>query len=152
MLRASWKLSTCSDSLWTTIVRSKYKCGMEEVPKVNKLQAGSNFWHGICSNWDMFFANLSWTNGSKVKFWMDSWVPHAGPLLDHAVGFVPIEDILKSIIDFVSGEGSWIVSKFSQLVPAAIANRITAMVPPHRSNIDDCIAWKNENDGAFTLS
>lgn len=154
MMRASWRLCNSKDMMWSSIVRSKYKCGSEEVPKVNKLQVGSNFWRGIHHAWDLFSNNLVWRigNGSQAKFWLDTWIPHVGPLHDCAASNVPADDILRTIIEYVSDQGRWNHARFAHLIPASINSTISAMVLPHINNIEDSIAWKNANDGVFSLA
>lgn len=44
MMGSNWRLCTCNDAIWTSIIRSKYKCGEDMVPRVNKDLPGSNFW------------------------------------------------------------------------------------------------------------
>lgn len=58
MMRDSWRFCTSNDALWPSVIRSKYKCGSNNIPRVNKKLLESNFWHGICNAWDLFEKNF----------------------------------------------------------------------------------------------
>ncbi|KAL5159417.1 hypothetical protein HKD37_15G043740 [Glycine soja] len=55
-------------------MRSKYKCGEDLLPIIDREKNGSNLWKGVCSSWRNFQENLGLNigDGTKVEFWDDS--------------------------------------------------------------------------------
>lgn len=64
------------------VIRAKYKCGMDLVPKIRKDKPGSNLWKGISHTWGDVDINLVWRvgNGASINCWRDNWLPSIGPL------------------------------------------------------------------------
>lgn len=77
MMKVDWSLRTKRDDLWVRIMRSKYKCGEDLLPIIDRKKNGSNLWKGVCSSWRNFQENLGLNigDGAKVEFWNDRWVP-----------------------------------------------------------------------------
>lgn len=98
--------------------------------------------------------NITWRvgDGSLANSQTNPWVPNVGPLKNHASDLVPIYERSKSIIEHVSDHRSWSLENFVHLIPEPVVNRIKAMVPPHASNIEDSITWKQANDGIFSMA
>lgn len=59
-------LNFCSnhESLWGSIMRSKYKCGWRGMPKMDTKRKGSNYWNGLGSTWEDFRKQLVWDLGN----------------------------------------------------------------------------------------
>lgn len=52
-LKGGWGLIKKKDELWAKVIRSKYKCGVDLMPQINKSRPGSRFWNGIKNNWNL---------------------------------------------------------------------------------------------------
>lgn len=50
-MKLGWGLMTKKDALWKTVVRSKYGCGFNIIPRIKRSTNKSNLWKGIQSNW-----------------------------------------------------------------------------------------------------
>lgn len=49
MMKVGWNIMNKKDDLWVRVIRSKYGCGDDIIPKVNKMVGGSNLWNGVSS-------------------------------------------------------------------------------------------------------
>lgn len=154
MVRAGWRLCTQQDTLWTSVIRKKYKCGDKRIPEVNISKPGSNFWRGICSAWSLVQDNTMWRigNGNSISFWRENWIPNAGPLFNFVSGYISDFERSQAISYHVTNNNAWDVGKFQHLIPENLSNRIKAMVPPNPFNDEDSIAWKQTNDGMFHVA
>ncbi|KAL4343532.1 hypothetical protein AHAS_Ahas11G0087800 [Arachis hypogaea] len=96
MMKAGWELVEKRDSLWITMLRSKYKAGKDIIPNVERKPNSSNMWKGICKSWPDVKQNHIWRigDGSVIKFWQHNWVPNLGSLDQH----VP-QDAVKLNVD-----------------------------------------------------
>ena len=74
-MKLAWELINKPETLWVKVMRSKYRCGEEIIPKVRNIPKASNAWKGISQVWGRVKQNLIWRleNGQKVKFWKDHW-------------------------------------------------------------------------------
>lgn len=57
-MKVGWQIMTKRDDLWVKVVRAKYKCGPDLVPRIVSKKLGSNLWRGICNSWDSVNKNL----------------------------------------------------------------------------------------------
>lgn len=64
MMKASWRLCSQPSSLWSLLIRSKYKCGNQCIPLIKKEHSGINFWRSICNSWDLFLQGVTWRVGN----------------------------------------------------------------------------------------
>lgn len=78
-----------------------------------------------------------------INFWNDSWVPNIGSLAHQVHDNVGYLDLSKNLQDFVMGN-HWDWQKFSNLLPINIVDKIKAMVPSFRNNVEDTTAWMHE--------
>ncbi|XP_054801608.1 uncharacterized protein LOC129305663 [Prosopis cineraria] len=68
MMKAGWGLIHNKEALWARVIRSKYKCGRELIPQVNRTLPGSQFWRGLRNNWEKVEAKLELiTNQANEK-------------------------------------------------------------------------------------
>ena len=51
MMKLGWKLVTRRDDFWVKVVRDKYRCGDDLIPKIEAKRHGSNVWAGIKATW-----------------------------------------------------------------------------------------------------
>lgn len=49
MMKVGWDLTAKREDLWVQVVRSKYKCGRDLMPRVSVDRPGSNLWRGLCA-------------------------------------------------------------------------------------------------------
>lgn len=154
LMKAGWRLNIRKKALWSDLIRSKYKCGKEGRLHVDKDKHGSNFWRGLCKNWDMLETNLSWRvgNGQQIRFWIDEWVPSQGKLIDLAMHQVD-EGMKKArVAEFINQHGMWDMDKLRFWLPSDVCDRIRAIIPPSNLNPNDAMSWKGSSDGSFSVS
>ena len=61
LAKIGWGLGNNSDELWARVLRSKYNCGSDLIPKI-RLQTGcSNLWKGVCRAWNVVERNILWS-------------------------------------------------------------------------------------------
>lgn len=152
MMKMGWSLCARKEEMWARIIRSKYKCGTDIVPRIQTKRQGSNLWRGICKNWKLVEENLAWRvgNGKSVNFWTDPWVPKVGRLMDISNMHIDQNEASKTVNKFVTPSGQWNLNLLTQCVPQQILDRIKLIIPPHASYMEDSLAWNGSADGTFS--
>ena len=109
MMKVDWSLRTKRDDLWVRIMRSKYKCGEDLLPIIDRKKNGSNLWKGVCSSWRNFQENLGLNigDGTKVEFWDDRWGPGSGKLKDSVSCPIPSDILSKHVCHFMDDHVFW---------------------------------------------
>ncbi|KAF7831789.1 putative ribonuclease H protein At1g65750 family [Senna tora] len=141
------------DGLWVQVLRHKYGCGNDVLPRVSMGSNPSRLWRGVVKGWQHVEAGLQWrvSNGDKVRFWSDKWVPNCDKLCSKALGPLNAEDLNASVSEFISATGGWDWSRFEFLLPGDVCARIAAVAPPHADGGEDIPIWKHSRDGNFTV-
>lgn len=47
LMKAGWHLIEAKEDLWVRTLKSKYKCGEDLIPRIDKERMGTNFWRGL---------------------------------------------------------------------------------------------------------
>jgi ribonuclease HI len=154
MMKVGWSLSKKKDALWVKIVRAKYKCGLDLMPRIQVSKPGSNLWRGLCKNWDKVSQNLIWRvgKGRDINFWRDHWVPNAGTLESHALVPIPHDASGESVSNFANNNGSWLLQKFDKMLPHNIIDSIKYVLAPNFDAPEDSLAWNGTPDGEFSIA
>lgn len=142
MMKAAWKLCKEKDSLWARVVRSKYGCGGDLLPRIDQRKPGSRFWKGICEGWSLVEPNLCWRirNGGSVNFWNHNWIPGVGKLSAQAWAQGWEVCPLQSMKDFVNEHGDWDYNKLQTWVPTVVRDIILGLKPPDEMLGADSVA------------
>nr|KYP65965.1 Putative ribonuclease H protein At1g65750 family [Cajanus cajan] len=153
MMKNCWSLITEKEKLWVQVIKSKYGCLDEQLPRVEKKQKMSNLWRGMCEAWKLMKPHLRWVigDGITVKFWYDRWVPGLEPLIQSALSFVPPGELLKAVSDYVDDLGGWDIDQIQSYLPPNVWLCIQRLAPPHAGVGRDRVVWDNTTDGNFTL-
>ena len=51
MQKVGWGLINDRDELWVQVIRSRYYCGNDIIPRISWRNGGSNLWKGVCKVW-----------------------------------------------------------------------------------------------------
>ncbi|KAK4283181.1 hypothetical protein QN277_000163 [Acacia crassicarpa] len=51
LMKIGWQLATRREDLWVKVLRNKYKCGSDILPRIEGSRPGSNLWSGIKRTW-----------------------------------------------------------------------------------------------------
>lgn len=152
LMKAGWHLTTRREDLWVKVVKAKYKCGSDLVPKISRERGGSNFWRGLCNSWKEVEENRCWRigNGERVNCWFDSWVPSIGKLCD--IVQRPLSDLEKNmqVCNLRSGGGVWDLTALVNIILDDILAKILALAAPDPDRGGDNIAWNLTTDGEFS--
>lgn len=72
MMKCFWEFCTNHNSLWGSIIRSKYKCGRSTFPKIDLTKKGSNFRNGLSVSWKDFrnLLIVDFGNEDDTLFWL----------------------------------------------------------------------------------
>ena len=62
-MKITWNLVVERNSLWTRVVRGKYRYGEDIIPKVENNQTASNLWKSICKIWPKLCETISISDG-----------------------------------------------------------------------------------------
>lgn len=65
-MKAGWQLCNNRSDLWVAVIRAKYKCGNDIIPRIDK-RNGSNFWRGLCRNWDQVSNNITLADPAQIN-------------------------------------------------------------------------------------
>lgn len=86
------------------MIKAKYRCGNDLVPRISRDKAGSNLWRGLCHSWSMVESNIVWRmgDGASINCWKDNWLHSVGTLedsLQHAPSMVENAMRVKDLVD-----------------------------------------------------
>ncbi|KAK7289741.1 hypothetical protein RIF29_03628 [Crotalaria pallida] len=109
-------------------------------------------WRGISKACETMYGNLFWIlgNGSRVRFWLDPWIPGKPTLINIPGVVVPHWGREFTVSNF-SDNGRWRWNLFDASLPQEIKSILAAMIPPSMSQEDDSIAWSRETNGEFSI-
>ncbi|RYR64792.1 hypothetical protein Ahy_A03g010839 [Arachis hypogaea] len=140
-------------SLWVRVMKEKYGCENQSIPKILSKASSANAWRGITRIWNQFSINVIWRIGigEKISFWNDHWVPDIGLLKNFAIS--PIDgnrrDEKVAVYARVEGDLDWF--KLNQILPEEILELIQIIKSPHSDLGEDIIGWIPKPKGDFTI-
>ncbi|KAF7802873.1 ribonuclease H [Senna tora] len=149
-----WEQTSYMNSLWVTVIASKYKISLNSFHSIRSKSAFSKLWKEMCRAWPEFYKNIYWEfeNGSKIKYWKDNWTLNSGILIQNDPGIENIENVDVLAKYFINSQGDWNMGKISEFVPNEIIDRILDLNPPNPLLGPDQALWKPEKEGAFSIS
>lgn len=152
MLKASWNLCSPPNSLWRTLIRTKYNTGNDSFPKIDPKKTSSNFWRGISSNWVKFMSNLKWQigNDETIHLWEDCWDVNEKPLTNLLIQPLDNNFCQRRASDFINGNGNWDISVLREFLPEHVVVKIQILPPPRIIDPNDSFFWKPTADGVFS--
>ncbi|QHO13829.1 Putative ribonuclease H protein family [Arachis hypogaea] len=135
------------------MLRSKYKCGNNILPNVNRKSNASNLWKEVCSAWSDVKRNTTWRigNGSEINFWDHNWVLKLGWLDQYATQVINTNVSNVSQNEFLSISGGWDEEKLKKWLQEEAVGRILAIAPLSPWKGSDRIAWEFSSYGTFSL-
>ncbi|KAF7830690.1 putative glycerophosphodiester phosphodiesterase, protein kinase RLK-Pelle-LRK10L-2 family [Senna tora] len=141
------------NSLWAKVVRSKYKCGSDLIPLVDKRRKGSCVWKGICKVWERVEQGLKWNlgDGNTVRFWKDRWVPDCPILEEVDVTQLELRNFKEVVSDYITDD-HWDVAKLRRWFGEDIVRRILALPTPSHGFGADKVVWGLNPNGRFSVS
>lgn len=154
LYKVGYELVAKKEELWVQVVRSKYKCGRDILPRIDRDKPGSNLWRGIVSAWDGVRKNFVWRvgQGHSINCWRDVWIPELGKLEDKVVAPLSILESNLVVANLLNSHGEWSIDKIKHLLPLDICNRILSRAPPRRDIPLDCVVWSRAKDGIFSTA
>ncbi|RYQ94972.1 hypothetical protein Ahy_B08g089956 [Arachis hypogaea] len=72
-MKNGWGLVEKKDALWARVIRAKYNCGSDLLPRVERKNKSSNLWKGICLAWKGVEKNHIWRHWDENK--LKEWLP-----------------------------------------------------------------------------
>lgn len=133
-------------------IKSKYKCGGDLVPRINRERKESNFWIDICQSWPQVTNSIGWRigRGSLINCWEDEWVPNCGKLKDVCMWPLTEDELNLRVNNLGSASGGWNLAEVQDVIPPSIIQKILTLAAPNTSRGDDQVTWKLSPDGGFT--
>ncbi|KAK4258548.1 hypothetical protein QN277_004989 [Acacia crassicarpa] len=52
LMKIGWQLASKREEFWVKVIRSKYNCGTDVLPMIDRSKPGSNLWNGIKHTWN----------------------------------------------------------------------------------------------------
>lgn len=152
LMKAGWNLISNSDDLWVKVLKSKYGCGNDLVPRVNSKRMGTNFWRGICHVWPNVTSNIDWRvgDGELINCWSHNWVPSMGKLCDVVRRPLTEEESEWMVAKLGSVSGGWNLDAILDIIQPNVHQKLLSLAAPNAARGRDKIAWKLTTDGHFT--
>lgn len=146
-----WRFLHEEDKLWVQVLLVKY--GKERIG-FNAIcpASGSSFiWKGIVSACPLVVSGVFWSveNGSRVKFWTDSWLGEA-PLISVACSTISLQE-QNYTVDFYWHEGGWDFVTLANKLPHDVLLMLHAMVLRDDGDAMDKIVWRDSLLGQMTV-
>lgn len=119
------------ESLWCSVIKSKYRCGWRDFPIVDQRRKSSNFWNGLAKSWEEFRANLSWQirDGESIRLWSDNWILGCDTLCNHCSFGINEDWTELPISHYVTQNGEWNFNLIGNSLPDEILHRISNIIP-----------------------
>ncbi|KAL9816790.1 putative reverse transcriptase domain, ribonuclease H domain, ribonuclease H-like superfamily [Arabidopsis thaliana] len=152
--KLGWRLLQSHDSLWTRVLRKKYKVGdIRDTTWLIKKNTWSPTWRSITAGMrEVVLPGMSWVvgDGRKIRFWKDIW------LFNKTVSQLTMED-LPAGFDLVLASDLWHDGRgwdFEKISPFIIENtrlELLYVVLEKVTGVRDCMAWGETVDGEFSV-
>lgn len=68
LMKLGWNLSTRREDLWVKVVRNKYGCGADVIPKIEAGRVGSNLWKGIKRTWSKVQEGTELLSNGEIRW------------------------------------------------------------------------------------
>lgn len=154
MMKAGWSLCNCRNDMWDKVICTKYRCGVDIIPKVQAKRDSSKFWRRVCNSWEQVQENLTWRlgKGKNIQFWKDHWVPGYDILEKVALQSLPLGESYKYVAEYFDARRGWHFDRMQQYLPSPLLNKIRGLYGPNGNEEVDSITWKLTPDGSFSLA
>lgn len=151
MMKLVWGMITDTSKLWVRIMKSKYACGVNSVPKFKYRANSTSTWKAIVSAWEDVQEQIIWVvcSGQRTRFWHDNWIPGVGVLADMA-GIVTPEGESEFPIAHYALNGGWNWLVLQWLLPGDVCDKIAGLKSPSPVR-DDFPCWNLTSNGFFSL-
>lgn len=108
MMKASWNRCSPQNFLWKSVLGDNYHTGSESFTRIDPNRPSSNYWEGICKDWDTFYNNLTWQIGDKetTRLRENSRIVNENPFINNLIK--PLNDNLRQrrVSAFINGNGN----------------------------------------------
>ncbi|KAG8374339.1 hypothetical protein BUALT_Bualt11G0121400 [Buddleja alternifolia] len=153
--KLAWKICSEDQSLWTTLLKSKYLCGGNFLDQNIVHYNASKIWRSILGSKDSIAKGFCFTvaPNSHIRTWLDPWIPSLpgfSPSPEHLSNY---EAMQSSSVEFFMDRESitWDVQKINRFFSPLVANeimkiRIPTCLEPRRA------LWIPSTSGKFTVS
>ncbi|KAJ1417011.1 Ribonuclease H-like superfamily [Sesbania bispinosa] len=152
IMKLSWGLVNKPSALWVRVLRSKYRCGSNYIPRIASRANASNAWRRIVATWDIFSQGMRWNigNGESVSVWHDRWLHSNVVIGDTIVGDIPSHVCSLSVSNLVATGGMWDLSAIDHIIPTNIKAEILSYPLPEESLGSDKMCWRLTSNGMFS--
>lgn len=153
VMKLGWGILHDSDSLWASVLRSKYIRTQEGTDQVHAKGRDSPLWKAICKVLPDVITGTAWSvrNGRNVKFWSDKWLENFGPLIQYVPQVSSVNNINAAVMDMVSPNNQWCWEAFAHLLHVQVVMRIASYQPPATDMKEDTRFWGSSASGKFTV-
>ncbi|KAH9658732.1 putative ribonuclease H protein [Citrus sinensis] len=151
-MKLAWGFISSPESLWVTVLRTKYGVAKDTLPETLHTRYGSHLWKSIGTVWSEVLTSRRWClgNGESVRFWWDLWVTKDMPLATYAMDTIPVNILDCKVSVFIKNDGSWWWDQFEYLLPNNIILQIAVVLPPSSMHGTDTCFWTHSRTGLFT--
>jgi ribonuclease HI len=150
LMKLAWNLCYGKDSLWTRVIKSKYKKRGEWCLSQKN---SSPLWKGIAAVWELTSANSRWLigDGKTAKFWEDKWLSNLPELRSLAIKDLPSKMLNQSVSQYVTNSGEWKWENIQDYVTNNTLLTLAGFKAPAEEGIDDEPLWGLTTSGAFSI-
>ncbi|CAN1177039.1 Putative ribonuclease H protein At1g65750 [Linum perenne] len=151
LMKLTWGMIKAPDSLWASVLRTKYLKHTSNglVPKKSK--RWSSTWKGMNESWPIFTGGLFWSihNGKRTNFWRERWLDDGQVIGDSVQPPLGLEEAV--VANFCDSSGAWDVGRLAEVLPENILRSVVGMTPPSPDLDDDTPVWGLEPHGSYSV-
>ncbi|XP_057747786.1 uncharacterized protein LOC130966983 [Arachis stenosperma] len=153
LMKLAWSLIHNRDKLWVKVMRAKYGCGEDILPKIQHRSSNSNAWLGINKVWEKFKTNLIWRlgDGNKALFWKEQWIPGFTNLKEVALTNLEEDKLNEKVVDYVNENGDWDWEALNRVLPEEVIDILYTIKAPNLQIGEDSISWMSCPNGVFSI-
>lgn len=152
--KLGWRLLNDTESLWSTLLRKKYKVGsLQDVTWMKAKSTWSSTWRsimtGVC---EVVLLGQSWVlgNGNLIRFWSDKWLSNIR-LRDIAVVELPPGSDMVLVRDMWRNGVGWDFNRIVPYVSERTRLEIMSIVLDNVTGARDRLSWGESVDGSFSV-
>lgn len=119
MMKIAWQMEGHLDKLWVQILRKKYVCSVQTIPKLVPRSNASTTWRVIVNSWPFVEENMSWVirDGKTTRFWSNRWIPKVPCLSEVLTAEILVGELNFTVSSYGYVQG-WDWRRLSHIIPS----------------------------------
>ncbi|WCJ29423.1 LINE-1 retrotransposable element ORF2 protein [Euphorbia peplus] len=150
--KLGWRIITEPQTLWVTVLRSKYGFNPDDVHVFKPKPKQSHTWKAIVASSPILVKGLSRIvrSGYTTRFWLDKWVDDFR-LCDMVVQQIPSDQLQLKVKDYWIPSKSWDWLRIGVFLPNSIILKLASYVILSENGEEDGWYWSASPSGNFSV-